>query len=159
MGGKIFGYNTGIFPGCGKDCYFCLNIQVDCPMLKSGVQRLMDNKEILFEKTFVPLVPVEEVVIITIFDNSSNASSRKPVRITYVLRIAPLIITVPGPIPYTSDKVVPWHYGADVYYHGVKQDLKNEEVDTDVSNIVGSSKVTRSGRVFSSEISDRKSVV
>ena len=80
----------------------------------------MDNKEILFEKTLVPLVPTEEVAIITIFDNSSKASSRKPVRITFVLRIAPLIITVPGPIPYTSDKAVPWHYGADVYFHGVK---------------------------------------
>ena len=40
-----------------------------------------------------------------------------------------------------------------MYYHGVKQDLKDEKADTDVSNIVGSSKVTRSGRLFSPEIS------
>ena len=40
-----------------------------------------------------------------------------------------------------------------MYYHGVKQDLSAEEDDTDVSNIVGSSKVTRSGRLFSPEIS------
>ena len=64
-----------------------------------------------------------------------------------------MIITIPGPIPYTSDKAVPWHYEADVYYHGIKQDLKDEEADTDVSNIVGSSKVTRSRRLFSPEIS------
>ena len=36
---------------------------------------------------------------------------------------------------------------------GVKPDLKDEEADTDVINIVGSSKVTRSGRLFSPEIS------
>ena len=52
-----------------------------------------------------------------------------------------------------SDKAVPWHYGVNVYYHRVKQDLKNEEADTDVSNIVWSSKVTRSGILFSPEIS------
>ena len=40
-----------------------------------------------------------------------------------------------------------------MYYHGIKQDLKNEEANTDVSNIVGASKVTRSGRIFSPEIS------
>ena len=105
----------------------------------------MDNKEIMFEKNFVPLVPTEEVAIITIFNNSSKASSRKPVRITSVPRIAPLIITIPGPIPYTLNKDVPWHYGADVYYHGVKQDLSAEEADTDISNIVGPSKVFRCG--------------
>ena len=67
----------------------------------------------------------------------------------------PLKITMPGPAPYKSDKMVPWNYGADVYYHGIKQDLKNEEADTDVINIAGTSKVTRSGRVFSLEIAPK----
>ena len=40
-----------------------------------------------------------------------------------------------------------------MYYHGVKKDLKVEEADADISNIVGASKVTRSGRLFSLEIS------
>ena len=42
---------------------------------------------------------------------------------------------------------------SDVYYHGVKQDFKDEEVDADIGNIVGSRKVTRSGRLFSPDIS------
>ena len=92
----------------------------------------MDNREILFEKTMIPLVPIEDVAIITISTNPSKASLRNPVRITPVPRLAPLIITIPGPIPYTSDKAVPWHYGDDVYYHGIKQDFKDEEDDTDV---------------------------
>ena len=72
-----------------------------------------------------------------------------------------MIITSPGPIPYSSDKVVPWNYGADVYYHGVKQDLlaiKNEvaeDTDPNIDNIVGTSKVTRSGRIFSPKISPK----
>ena len=80
----------------------------------------------MFEKTMIALVPIQDVSIITISANPSKASSRKPVRITPVPRIAQLIIIVPNPIQYTSNKAVPWHYGADVYYHGVKQDLKIE---------------------------------
>ena len=128
--------SASLFPGCGEGCHLRSILPVGCHLLKSGVQRLMDNKEILFEKTLVPLIPVEDVSIITTSFNPSKASSRKPVRITSVPRVAPLIITIPGPIPYTSDKAVPWHYGADVYYHGIKQDLKVEEADTDVSDIV-----------------------
>ena len=71
-------------------------------------------------------------------------------------RVSPLIITAPGPISYSSDKVIPWNYGADVYYHGVKQEpLTAEVTNPDVGNIVGTSKVTRSGRVFSPEISPK----
>ena len=59
------------------------------------------------------------------------------------------------------DKVVPWSYGADVYYYGVKQDqlaVKDEvvrNIDPDIGNITGTSKITRSGRVFSLEISPK----
>ena len=69
--------SAGLFPGCDEGCRMCSALPTGCPLLKSGVQRLMDSKEILFEKTIVPLVHTEEVAIITIFDNSSKASSRK----------------------------------------------------------------------------------
>ena len=121
----------------------------------------MDDKEIMFEKTPVTSIPCKDVSIITISANPSKFSSKRPVRITSAPRITPLIITFPGPVPHSSDKVVPWNYGADVYYHGVKQDLlttkdkKAEEVDPDINNIFGTSKITRSGRVFSPEISPK----
>ena len=65
-------------------------------------------------------------------------------------------ITVPGPMPYTSEKAIPWHYGADVYYHGVKQEvnarLSEEEHakgdEEEVHNFSGVGRMTRSGRVF-----------
>ena len=86
-------------------------------------------------------------------------TSKGHVRITANPKVAPLIITTHGPIPYSSDKDIPWNYGSNVYYHGVKQELpitKNEGtkvVDPDINNIARTSKVTRSGRVFSPEIS------
>ena len=49
---------------------------------------------------------------------------------------------------------MPWNYGAEVFYHGIKQDAWIEESKAnDVGNITGSSKVTRTGRIFSPNIS------
>ena len=68
---------------------------------------------------------------------------------------------MPGPIPYSSDKAVPGNYGADVYYYGVKQDqlaIKDEvarDTDPNVGNITWTNKITRSGRIFSPEISPK----
>ena len=118
-------------------------------------------KEILFKKVPLARNSCEDVSIITIFDNPPRVSTKRPVRITYVPKFSPLIITMSGPIPYSSDKVVPWNYGAGVYYHGVKQDLLAiedkvaEGTDPDVDNIVRTSKITRSGSVFSPEISPK----
>ena len=92
----------------------------------------------------------EEVSIVTIFNNPPKALSKKPIKIMSTQKIAPIIITVPGPLPYTSDKAVPWHYGADVYVLGVKQKF---DTSTSVSNITGPAKITRSGRLFSPDIS------
>ena len=56
---------AGIFPGCEKDCYLYSSLQSDCLLLKLGIQRLMDNQEILFEKTPVttvtPVTPINDV--------------------------------------------------------------------------------------------------
>src|ERR1051325_1071877 len=77
-------------------------------------------------------------------------------------KVAPLIITSPRPVPYSSGKAIPWNYGAEVYYHGVKQDpltiedITVEASDPDIDNITESSKVTRTRRVFSPEISPPK---
>ena len=98
------------------------------------------------KKTVVPFVPVEDVSVVTIFNNPIKALPRKPVQI---MTVAPVVITVPGPLPYESDKAVPWHYGADVYVLGVKQEF---DTSTGVSNITGPAKVTHSGRLFSPDI-------
>ena len=35
---------AGLFPGCDEGCRMCSVLPTGCPLLKSGVQRLMDNK-------------------------------------------------------------------------------------------------------------------
>ena len=92
-------WQADLFSGCGEGFHLCMSLPDGCLLLKMGVQRLMDSKEILFEKTLVPVVPFEDISIITI--------SANPSRITSAPRIAPLIITVPGPVPYVSNKAVP----------------------------------------------------
>ena len=78
--------------------------------------------------------------------NPAKAPVKKPVQ---VMSVAPITITVPGPLPYESDKAVPWHYGADVYVLGVKQEF---DTNTSISNITGPAKIPRSGRLFSPDI-------
>ena len=39
---------AGVFPGCDQNCHACLSSSFDCPLLKKGIQQLIDNKEILF---------------------------------------------------------------------------------------------------------------
>ena len=121
--------------------------------LKKGIQRLIDSHEIMFEKTpsmksFPESIPqemrLEDVSIITISNTPIRITSKGPIRIHAELRVAPLIITTPGPVPYSSDKVVPWNYGAEVYYQGVKQEpWITENKDPETTNIFGTSKVTR----------------
>ena len=47
---------VGLFPGCGKGCHFCLSLPTSCHLLKAGVQRLMNDREILIEKNPVPTI-------------------------------------------------------------------------------------------------------
>ena len=99
-------------------------------MLKSGVQRLMDTQEILFQKTpvdtFTPVTPAtfatstNDIAIITISDNLPKAYKR-PVKITPDPEFVPLKITMSGPVPYKSNKTIPWNYGGEIFYHGIKQ--------------------------------------
>ena len=58
--------------------------------------------------------------LLTIHANLSEAV-KKPVKITPAAKSTPLKITMPGPVPYVYEKSIPWNYGGDIYYHGIKQ--------------------------------------
>ena len=116
-----------VFPSFLEDCCCCA-IQINgCEWLEKGVQHLMDNHEILVERTpsvknltEVVSQEFEDVSIITISRKPIRITSKGPIRIPIEPRISPLIITTLGLVHYSSDKEMPWNYGAEVYYHGIK---------------------------------------
>ena len=85
-----------LFPGCGEGYHQCASLPNGCLLLKIGMQCLMNNKEILFEKTPSTKVLFEDISIITISDNPPRVSSKRPVRITSTPKVSPLIITSHG---------------------------------------------------------------
>ena len=91
----------------------------------------MDDCVVLLEKTpseeslcksMFQGLKLEDVLVITISNTPARITFKDPVKVTDKPRVSPLIITTPGPIPYSYDKAIPWSYGADVYYHDVKQE-------------------------------------
>ena len=83
---------------------------------------MMDTQEILFQKTLVDTIThvtpvtfdtrINDIAIITISDDLSKTCKR-PVKITPDPKFVPLKITMPGPIPYKSNKTIPWNYGGE----------------------------------------------
>ncbi|KAI5396065.1 hypothetical protein KIW84_062309 [Lathyrus oleraceus] len=83
-----------------------------------------------------------------------------------------MTIMTPGPLSFTSERAIPWHYGGSMYTHdhGVEQPLKVEEVqdqksepkieikDPAVDNVGGIWRFTRSGRLFSPPVTQPDSV-
>ncbi|XP_058732596.1 uncharacterized protein LOC131604125 [Vicia villosa] len=156
--------NSGIFPGCGVDCESCKSQPEGCADLKGMVQKLIDEGPLQFYRRLrgaksnvgevsVISIPYDPVVPICI-----QVPIQIPVSIPYEEQPAALMITVPGPIPYESEKAIPWHYGSDVYYHGTKkgdEPSKGEFVEAaaaNTDNFAGTGRITRSGRVFSPQL-------
>ncbi|XP_058733160.1 uncharacterized protein LOC131604754 [Vicia villosa] len=156
--------NSGIFPGCGVDCENCKSQPEGCADLKGMVQKLIDEGPLQFYRRLrgakskdgevsVISIPYDPVVPICI-----QVPIQIPVSIPYEEQPAVLMITVPGPIPYDSEKAIPWHYGSDVYYYGTKEEgdsSKQKFAEASVANtdnFAGTGRITRSGRVFSPQL-------
>ncbi|XP_050877660.1 uncharacterized protein LOC127081452 [Lathyrus oleraceus] len=110
-----------------------LNMIMDCngcDCLASAIQNLINEGSLQFDRMKKKVV--EEVDVITIPVPPKKSIVR---------------ITLPGPVPYSSDKDVPWNYGEEVYYQGKKVDVKTP--NSDVNDVGGTVLITRSGRVFS----------
>lgn len=136
---------NGVFPGCCYNCDACQNSVDGCSDLKEGIQKLLDEGRLQCEK--VEKEVEKEVAVISI--------PYVPVNIPVSTKPAPLTITVPGPVPYTSEKAVPWHYGSEVFYHGVKKDEGISD-SSNVESFTGVGKLTRSGRIYASPDAQKK---
>ncbi|XP_050909193.1 uncharacterized protein LOC127122964 [Lathyrus oleraceus] len=127
-----------VFPGCDNYCAACIVTANGCVTLRETVQKMMDEGSLRFEKV---ALENEDISTITIYFD--------PVHLSVSANVVPITITVPGPIFYESDGVVPWDYGGDVYCNGEKKE-DQAAVDTAVSKVdnAGLSGFSRSGRLF-----------
>lgn len=109
----------------------------------------MDNCTILSKR--IPKVEssTEEIFVVSSSKIPVKITVEVPVKIIVEPKVASLIITAPGPLSYSSSKVVPWNYGGDVFIHGIKQDDNIVVTNLNDIDIVGTSNITRSGRIFS----------
>ncbi|XP_058774480.1 uncharacterized protein LOC131648768 [Vicia villosa] len=130
----------GLYSGCGEFCTDCMTMSTVCDKVKGEIQQLMDSGYLQFEHVRRP----ERV------ENAVNVVSipYTPAKIPVPARAPPLVITSPGPVPYTSEKAIPWNYGGEVFYQGAKYEIKMPVEKEDVDNVVGIGRMTRSGRIF-----------
>ncbi|XP_050887601.1 uncharacterized protein LOC127092752 [Lathyrus oleraceus] len=129
---------NGVFLGCDNYYAACTITANGCVMLREALQKMMDGGSLRFKKF---ALENEDISTITIYFDLVHLSVPEDV--------VTITITVPGPIPYESDGVVPWDYGGDVYCNGKKKE-DQAAVDTTVSRVdnVGLSGFTHSGRLF-----------
>ncbi|XP_058746759.1 uncharacterized protein LOC131619709 [Vicia villosa] len=129
-----------LYAGCGEFCTDCMVTSLVCDKVKDGIQQLIDSGYLQFEHVRHPKSVKDEINVLSI--------PYTPTKIPIPARAPPLVITLPGPIPYTSEKAIPWNYGGEVFYQGAKYEIKAPVEKEDVDNVVGIGRMTRSGRIF-----------
>ncbi|XP_058764798.1 uncharacterized protein LOC131638262 [Vicia villosa] len=129
-----------LYAGCGEFCTDCMVTSSVCDKAKGGIQQLMDSGYLQFEGVRRP----EKA------ENKVNVASipYTPAKIPIPARAPPLVITLPGPVPYNSEKAIPWNYGGEVFYQGAKYEVKAPVEREGVGNVVGIGRMIRSGRIF-----------
>ncbi|KAI5440505.1 hypothetical protein KIW84_010111 [Lathyrus oleraceus] len=118
-----------------------------CVVVKRDIQKLMDENVIQIQQSgdigddvnvIVPMFKTPERVVIQ-FDSINNNNVNTSV--------SPLVIRLVIPIPYASDKAMPYQYNATMIENDQEVPLP---VADSMVNIADIAKVTRSGLVFSS---------
>ena len=123
----------------------------ECSEFKSFLQDLMDRHilQIWHQR--------KEKEVFAQIGKESNIPKPKPVVIHFTREsVAPVevhlvVIQVPSPFPYKTDKAVPWKYWISVLNSSSCEKQENEATDIDkttVDNISGIGGMTRSGRLF-----------
>ncbi|GAU47885.1 hypothetical protein TSUD_404570 [Trifolium subterraneum] len=108
-----------------------------CSQVQEDIQKLMDKGELVVTKKS------EDICVIVPEFNTSDRlemiyNSGEPT-------VNPLVICLPGPMPYTSLRVVPYRYDATMLQDGVEIPIPPLIY---VDNIADNSKILRSGRIL-----------
>ncbi|GAU40248.1 hypothetical protein TSUD_219590 [Trifolium subterraneum] len=118
-------------------CEECLKNPQGCSRVQEDIQRLMDKGELVVTKK-----SGDVCVIVPEFNVSDRLemiyNSGEPT-------VTPLVICLPGPMPYTSMRAVPYRYDATMLQDGVETPIPSL---ISVDNIADNSKILRSGRIL-----------
>lgn len=125
---------AGLFEHDHEVCDVCAVDDTGCEQVQVDLQSLIDQGVLSVEKK------KEEVCVII---PEFHIPKKLEVEVKKSEAVSPLIICLPGPVPSSSQKAVPYRYNATMV-----QDGKEVPIPTAVSNIADSSRVLRSGRIF-----------
>ncbi|KAI5436026.1 hypothetical protein KIW84_022456 [Lathyrus oleraceus] len=125
-------------------CAICSVNPHGCMIVKKDIQKLMDENVIQIQQSrdiddvnvIMPVFKTLERVVIQFDSSSSNNSNRL---------VSSLVIRLAGPVPYTSDKAMPYQYNTTMIENGQEVPLP---VADSVVNIANIAKVTSKGHVF-----------
>lgn len=133
-----------------QNCSVCSVNARGCKKVQDDLQEVLDQGLIQVSRKINPPVSQEREVNVII----PCFNIPEPVEIAYHPR-EPVVIYPPGPMPYTSDKEVPYRYAATIIENG-----KEVEIETlaSVTNIAGNGRMTRSGRVFAPPVIPNRNV-
>ncbi|GAU51892.1 hypothetical protein TSUD_416770 [Trifolium subterraneum] len=125
-------------------CEECLKDPRGCSRVQEDIQKLMDKGELVVTKKS------EDVCVIVPEFNVSDRlemiyNSGEPT-------VTPLVICVPGPMPYTSLRAVPYRYDATMLQDGVETPIPPL---ISVDNIADNSKILRSGRILPGVVQEK----
>ncbi|XP_050898072.1 uncharacterized protein LOC127104970 [Lathyrus oleraceus] len=140
----------GLFQHDHQICGTCSVNSRGCRKIPDDLQGVLDQGLIqISRQVSSPESQEQEVnVIIPCFNIPEK------VEIAYHPR-EPVVIFPPGPMPYNSDKAVPYRYAATIIENGKEVEIKTL---ASVTNIAANSRMTRSGRVFAPPVIPSRNV-
>ncbi|XP_050919593.1 uncharacterized protein LOC127137151 [Lathyrus oleraceus] len=140
----------GLFQHDHQICVTCSVNSRGCRKIQDDLQGVLDQGLIqISRQVSSPESQEQEVnVIIPCFNIPEK------VEIAYHPR-EPVVICPPGPMPYTSDKAVPYRYAATIIENGKEVEIKTL---ASVTNIAANSRMTGSGRVFAPPVIPSRNV-
>ena len=127
-------------------CVVCSVNPRGCVVVKRDIQRLMDEGMIQIVQSrhvdddvnvIVPVFKQQEWLVIQYGSNNNNNVSQRSISL--------LVIRLAGPVPYSSDKVVPYQYNATMIKNNQEVPLPTTSSVVSIADVM---KVTRNGRLF-----------
>lgn len=136
------------FPVGSTTCEDCLINPQQCKILRSTLQKLMDqgilliDRPSIIEKVSILEILYDEILPIHIpYDLSQMNLSKNP--------ITHMVITIPVSFPYNDTKIVLWVYDSAAHIRGQRMQEKPMMSDEPILSIVGTGQAPQSGRIFS----------